>query len=106
MPLAKTKAAETKDILNYVVEVMQRRGQEVTTQRTLIEAGQTLLAYQSQQSQLPRRLTLAQSHTMFATFKRYVALAKKAGIADLPKLHTFGHMTHRWLIEITQHVHS
>ena len=91
----RTKGAETKWFLGYVVQALREHGNRISCQHALVEAGQHLLAYEEMMSTAPRRLAPGQVVDMFSHMKGFVALAEHAGIPPIPKFHLWAHMCAR-----------
>ena len=91
----RTKGAETKFLLGYVLEALHTRGQHVPNCNTLIEAGRCLIEFDNVVGRYPRRVNHAQVQAMLQLTKRFVALGESAHMPQTPKLHTWLHMVLR-----------
>lgn len=102
----RTKGAETKFLIGYVLQALQKRGHKVDSCATLIEAGRCLQEFDTLIGRLPRRVGVAEVQTMLILLKRFVALANSAFLPLTPKVHLWLHMilrTHADVINHTQY---
>lgn len=90
--LLRTKGAETKFLLGFVVQCMERRGGRLEFQNQLVEAGRCLVAYDASVSSMPRRISATDTHQLLQCMKRFCAIAEVAGISPTPKFHLWLHM--------------
>ena len=88
----RTKGAETKFLIGYVLQALEQRGQHLDSFQVLIQAGKCLKDFDDLLGRLPRRVNPTQVQSMLVLFKRFVALAQAAALPLTPKVHLWMHM--------------
>lgn len=91
----RTKGAEAKCLVGYVVRALERRGADVPRRTMLLEAGQCLEAFDKLVSTRPRNLGARVVQEMLQLMQRYVALSDEAQVRPIPKYHLWLHMVLR-----------
>lgn len=91
----KTKAAETRPLVHFSVWLTEHFSAKLADAPFLRPAAQELARFSDLLRSAPRRTPPAAVQALHDSLKRYIILAKRAEVPEIPKLHLAMHLVHR-----------